>query len=251
MAEDLTRFKKLDFEGFRRLAQDDSLSVYQKIGFPDSYRKGKEGEIFEDIAGKLKTLGLSNQIVLDIGPGCSELPLMLAELCSARGHRLLLADSTEMLSLIAARPFIEKFPGRFPTACGDLLSQYSGKVNAILAYSVIHYVFAEASVFRFVDACLDLLAPGGNLLIGDIPNVSKRKRFFSSEAGIRFHREFMATEDLPSVEFNRSEVGEIDDGVIMGITLRARAAGFDAYIIPQADELPMSNRREDLLIQRP
>ena len=251
MAEDLTRFKKLDFEGFRRLAQDDSLSVYEKIGFPESYRKGKEREIFADILRKLDNLGRRSQLVLDIGPGCSELPRMLADLCATRGHTLLLADSQEMLSLIPARPCVEQFPGRFPQDCGRLLSEYSGKINVILAYSVIHYVFAEGNLFAFVDACFDLLAPGGTLLIGDIPNLSKRKRFFSSEAGIRFHREFMGTEDMPAVEFNRTEPGEIDDSVIIGITLRARAAGFDAYIMPQADELPMANRREDLLIRRP
>src|SRR5579864_7763557 len=197
MADDLTRFKKIDFEGFRRLAQDDSLSIYEKIGFPNSYRKGKEEGILKDIVGKLNGLELNSQLIVDIGPGCSDLPRMLIELCSAHGHRLLLVDSEEMLSLIPACPFIERFPGRFPQDCKPLFKEYSGRVNVILAYSMIHYVFAEANVFEFLDACLDLLAPGGTLLIGDIPNVSKRKRFFSSATGIRFHREFMRTQDEP------------------------------------------------------
>lgn len=251
MAENLTRFKNLDFEGFRQLAQDESLSRYEKIGFPNSYRKGREQEIFKDIVRKLAKLDVASQLVLDIGPGCSDLPLLLADLCSVRGHRLLLVDSPEMLSLIPPRPFMETFPGRFPQDCEPLFKEYSGKINAILAYSVIHYVFAEANVFEFVDACLALLAPGGNLLIGDVPNISKRKRFFSSATGVRFHQEFMGTQDIPVVEFNRPEPGEIDDSVIMGIIMRARAAGFDAFVVPQADDLPMANRREDLLIRRP
>jgi hypothetical protein len=32
---------------------------------------------------------------------------------------------------------------------------------------------------------------------------------------------------------------------------RARAAGFDAYVLAQPEALPMANRREDLLIRRP
>ena len=32
---------------------------------------------------------------------------------------------------------------------------------------------------------------------------------------------------------------------------RARSAGFNSYVLPQADDLPMENRREDILIIRP
>jgi hypothetical protein len=32
---------------------------------------------------------------------------------------------------------------------------------------------------------------------------------------------------------------------------RARAAGFDAYVVPQGAALPLANRREDVLITRP
>ena len=42
------------FEDFKPLAEDPALSKYEKIGFPDSYRAGKEGAIFEDIISKIK-----------------------------------------------------------------------------------------------------------------------------------------------------------------------------------------------------
>ena len=35
------------------------------------------------------------------------------------------------------------------------------------------------------------------MLIGDIPNMSKRKRFFASEEGVRFHQEFMKNKRSP------------------------------------------------------
>ena len=89
------------------------------------------------------------------------------------------------------------------------------------------------------------------MLIGDIPNISKRKRFFSSVAGAHFHRAFTGQQRAPKTRFNTIERGHIDDAVVLGLLARARAAGFDAYLLPQKEDLPMANRREDLLIRRP
>ncbi|WP_237181328.1 hypothetical protein [Paraburkholderia tropica] len=89
------------------------------------------------------------------------------------------------------------------------------------------------------------------MLIGDIPNVSKRKRFFASETGKQFHMRHMKTDQAPVVEFNKIEHGQIDDAVVMALVERARAQGFDAYVLPQGNGLPMANRREDVLIVRP
>ena len=49
-------FTNIGFEDFRALAQDASLSKYERIGFPDSYREGLEQCIFADILGKLGNL---------------------------------------------------------------------------------------------------------------------------------------------------------------------------------------------------
>jgi hypothetical protein len=251
VGENLTRFKNLDFQDFRKLAADESLNIYEKIGFPTSYRQGKERSIFEDILAKLGNLKLTNKTVVDIGPGCSELPRMLIESCRTLGHKLVLIDSPEMLNLLPDEPFVEKVAARFPQECPAFLEAYAGRVDVVLTYSVFHYVFADANVFDFLDRSMALLARGGELLIGDIPNVSKRKRFFASETGIAFHRNFMGTNDNPEVAFNVMEPGEIDDAVITGLMLRARAAGFDAYALPQGEDLPMANRREDLFVKRP
>jgi hypothetical protein len=37
---------------------------------------------------------------------------------------------------------------------------------------------------------------------------------------------------------------------LIALVLRARSAGFDAYLVPQPDDLPMANRREDMIIRR-
>lgn len=186
----------------------------------------------------------------DVGPGCSELPLLLIEHCRVQGHQLHLLDSAEMLEHLPEADFIHKTAAQFPR-CSEFICTHRGRFDAILCYSVLQYAFIEVAFYAFIDSLLSLLAPGGHLLIGDIPNVSKRKRFFASETGIRFHLEFMKTAERPSVEFNCIEEGRIDDAVVVSIIERARTSGFDAYILPQHPSLAMANRREDILIVRP
>ena len=245
------KFSSLNFESFRQLASDESLSQYEQIGFPDSYRKGFEEIIFTDILAKLPSLLLEKKRVLDIGPGCSGLPNFLINICRENDHEIWLIDSQEMLDHISDASFIYKYPGLYPTDCHGFIESMRGTLDVILAYSVLHYVLIDTAFFRFLDSSISLLAPGGLFLIGDIPNISKRKRFFSSETGIRFHQQFMQTTDCPVIEFNRIEEDPIDDAVIFSILQRARMAGFDAYVLPQNPALPMSNRREDILIIRP
>jgi len=244
------RFANIGFEDFRKLASDKSLSKYERIGFPDSYRSGKEEDIFQDIKQKLSKLGEQQKTVLDIGPGCSDLPRMLIDLCQEKKHSLTLIDSAEMLALLPNESFIQKIDAMYPN-CPAAISALQGKVDVILCYSVLHYILVDVAFFRFLDTSLSLLAPGGQFLIGDIPNISKRKRFFASDTGIRSHQEFMKTTELPKVTFNQIEHDQIDDAIVLSLLLRARAQGFDAYVLPQNPALPMANRREDILITRP
>ena len=251
MGEDkYERFANLSYSDFRRLAQDNSLSRYEKIGFPDSYRKGKEEYIFMDIKNKIPILSATQKVVLEIGPGCSDLAFYLIKYCIDHHHELFLIDSKEMLSHLPDHERVFKYVGYYPN-CPDLLDRLKGTVDIIICYSVFHYIFKESNTWDFIDKTLLLLSPGGHLLIGDIPNISKRKRFFASETGVQFHKKFMQTNEPPEVYFNKIEEGAIDDAVIMALIMRARIAGFDAYILPQPPQLPMANRREDILIIRP
>ena len=71
MNNQTNRFANLSFKDFRKLAKDESLSKYERIGFPDKYRNGKEEFIFRDIIAKLSHLDQNEKLVLDIGLGCS------------------------------------------------------------------------------------------------------------------------------------------------------------------------------------
>lgn len=245
------RYAGLDYEGFKALAGDPARSPHEKVGFPDSYREGKAEDILRDVTAKLPALRERDRAVLDIGTGCSDVATSLVALCGERGHRLALVDSAEMLAQIADAPHVEKHPGRFPEEHLAFVEARRGSFDAVLVYSVLHYVFVERSTFTFLDRCLELLAPGGRLLVGDVPNQSMRKRFFSSDAGVRFHQQFTGTEEVPQVEHQAIETGFLDDAVLLALVMRARAAGFHAWLVPQDPRLPMANRREDLLVERP
>lgn len=244
------RFDSLGFSDFRKMAGDPNLSPNERIGFPDAYRQGFDAAIHADITAKVPNLQKEGITVLDIGPGCAGLPRLLIENCNSRNQRLVLIDSPEMLAHLPDAGNIVKIPGFYPD-CMDDSRDWTGKFDAIVCYSVFHYVFVEARFWRFIDLSIRLLAPGGQMLIGDIPNVSKRKRFFASPAGIAFHQDFMKTTESPVVEHGVVEDDRIDDAVIMGVLMRARAQGCDAYWLAQPPHLPMANRREDIVISKP
>jgi cyclopropane fatty-acyl-phospholipid synthase-like methyltransferase len=245
------RFADLDFESFRRMACDPSLSAAEKIGFPDDYRAGHEARILADVMAKLPALGLKGSRVLDIGPGVGELARRLIGHCGALEQHLTLVDSDEVLQNLPAAPHVVKRAGRFPRECLEWLPESRESIDALLVYSVFHYIFTEGNVFDFLDRALALLAPGGAMLIGDIPNVSMRKRFFASAAGVEFHRRFTGRSEDPTVAFNCVEPGKLDDAVVLAVLARCRAAGFDAYVLPQHPSLPLANRREDVLVRKP
>ena len=247
---DYERFRSLTFDDFRRFATDPSLSIHEKIGFPDEYRQNRDAAILDDIVRKAPLLAESRRLVLDIGPGCGALAMRVIALCRDRQHTLMLADSPEMLQQLPDAPFLTKLPGYYPTDTDASLRPYDGRVDMVLAYSVLHYVHADGNLFPFVDRSLALQAPGGQLLLGDIPNASKRARFFASEAGIRFHRAFTGADGTPPVDDATARDG-IDDAVVLAILERCRRAGFDAYVVPQPPDLPMANRREDIVVHRP
>lgn len=238
------------FDDFRRLASDATLSRYEKIGFPDAYREGKEAAIFSDILAKLPVMQQRGRVVLDIGPGCSDIPRMLIEHCTRSSHELHLVDSAEMLSQLDDAAGVHKTEAFYPD-CPALLASLDGRTDAIIVYSVLQYIFVDTNIWRFLDKTLSLLSPGGMLLLGDVPNVSMRKRFLCSQAGRDSHRLYSGSDAEPTVLWNQPEPGQIDDAVVFSILQRARAAGFHAYVSPQPAELPMANRREDIVIVRP
>lgn len=238
------------YDAFRDRARDQSLTFNEKAGFPEELRRGQSERILQDIATKLPALNREGSRILDIGAGCSDLTRHVINVCANTNASLTLIDSQDMLALLPDRPGVTKIAGRFPE-CLSQLSPPIGPFDAILVYSVIQYVFAEGNLFGFIDAAMQLLDREGRLLIGDVPNASMRKRFLASSSGKMYHKMHYPGRPEPVIQFNSLDAGQIDDGVVLGVLARARAAGMHGFAVPQALGLPMANRREDIVIWRP
>lgn len=236
---------------FEQHALEDDLSMYEKIGFPNEYRKGKERVIFNDILSKIDNLKLEERIVFDIGAGCTDLPQFLIDHCVERDNELYLFDNENMLSHLNIGKNVKKVFGEFPNSFEDDLPAFQNSVDVIICYSVIQYIYSDGNIWKFIDTCLECLATGGEFLIGDIPNLSMRKRFFNGETGKQNHRMFTGKDEDPPLRYNFIEKGKMDDSVIIAIISRARAQGFQAWVVPQNASLPMANRREDIVIKKP
>ena len=70
----------LSFEDFKRLAKDDNLETFEKVGFSAVHRTEKEKFIFPDIKAKVLEKG-NIETIVDIGCGCSKLVLDLIDFC--------------------------------------------------------------------------------------------------------------------------------------------------------------------------
>lgn len=237
---------EFDFEDFKKRASDCNLSKWEKIGFPDSYRKGVEHFIFQDIIAKTDLI--KAKMVLDIGCGCSELVDNIINYANENKQTLVLIDSNEMLNNIDNKynnNNIILIPDRFPSKfIKEKLLPSS--FDVIIVYSVIQYVFLDQSIYDFIHACIKLLKSGGRILIGDIPNFQARDRFLITEQGKNFLAKGTDISDNVALQHENSE--RIDDSVIMSILLRFRQFGCETYLMPQSEKLPFSNRREDILI---
>lgn len=249
--EEIKKLKDLNYEDFKKLAKDPNLSDYQKIGFPNSYRKGYEKNILQDILNKIPIIENRSELkIFDIGPGCSSLVNDFLKICYEKNHDIYLADSEEMLNQLPDGDYIHKVAGYYPKDHLEFINDSKNRFDCIISYSVFHYIFKEGDVFSFLDKTLSLLKPNGYFLLGDIPNINKRSRFFSSEQGVKFHQEFTSTDSLPEKNLYELNEGVIDDGIITSIFSRYRNFGFEVYILPQPETLPMYNRREDILIRK-
>lgn len=238
------KFSSLTFDDFKKLAKDEKLSKHEKIGFPNEMRASQSKDIFNDICLKLPQLRQKDSTVIDIGIGCGTLSQLIIENSKKLNQQLIANDSDEMLKHLKD---VIKIPGQFPHNI-DSLKKYKSKVDAIVCYSVIQYVHPSENVFLFIDAALSLLKSGGSMLIGDVPNFSMRNRLLLSPTGIAYHQKYMKTDSLPE-PLQYKEIGnDFDDALVSSVWMHYRLRGYNVFIMPQPNNLPMANRREDILI---
>ena len=138
---------------------------------------------------------------------------------------------------------------------GDFLkASFSQTFDRILAYSVVHTLPDTQAFYSFIDKALSLLNPDGVMLVGDLPNVDKKKRFLNSKRGQAFQRDWdkqikkhNTEQDTKYFDGLSSDI-TFDDMTMSEIMIYIRNKGFHAYIINQPQDLPFGNSREDILI---
>jgi hypothetical protein len=155
-------------------------------------------------------------------------------------------DSQEMLDNLPDAPHVEKASHEFPRD-EAFLARWKQEVDVIICYSVLHVLYPFQNLFTFTDRAVSLLRPGGQMLVGDVANLSKKKRFLSSAAGKAFHRDWSGQDQDPEVSW-MEEYDQVDDSVLFQLMLRYRAMGMETYLLPQHEGLPMNRTREDLLV---
>lgn len=141
---------------------------------------------------------------------------------------------------------------------GDFLkASFSQTFDRILAYSVVHTLSDIDTIYKFIEKALSLLNPDGMMMLGDLPNIDKKKRFLNSKRGQVFQRDWEeqikknnAEQVNKFFEDIRSDIS-LDDKTISEIMIYIRDKGFNAYILNQPQNLPFGNSREDILIIAP
>ena len=100
----------------------------------------------------------------------------------------------------------------------------------------MHCLDAIERVEEFIFAALEPLAPGGRLLIGDMPNRDLKARFLSSDFGAEFDRRWRTSAGDPSADPQMQAfrginmIGDFSDAELLGLATKVRARGFHAYI---------------------
>jgi SAM-dependent methyltransferase len=208
-----------------------------------------ERRIVADVETKLRIEPHHSLLEIGCGPGNLLIPL------SFKAGRAVGLDHPKVVAQ-ASRRFtddsVEWVGAEFPDAA------ISGPFDRILIYSVVHYLPSWEAVLRFADAAVDLLAPHGRLLIGDLPNTDRKRRFQNSDDGRRFDaawRAAMANAPASDPAAPRpfdglDAIGGFDDRSLLDLVARYRARGHHAYLLPQLGDLPFGHTREDILIER-
>ena len=235
------------FEKYQEYAANDTNPMLVSGRFifqEESFRK-----IVPDICEKLQIKPADE--LLDIGCNIGELTIPLSFLCKSvtgiDGDTCI----THLKKRISGIHNISLYAGDFFEA------DVTGKFDCVLIYSVIHYLDNYDRALKFILKAASLLKSGGRMLVGDIPNRSKQKRFLKSELGQKVDKEYEEKILNEPVEKIRAEKAlgtegryEIYDEDVLRFMKDLRAEGYDAYLLPQHDGLPSGFTREDLLITK-
>jgi SAM-dependent methyltransferase len=224
---------------------------------PQSAKAGRNGlasdgsieeMIVEDVFKKISQK--TNQDILDLGCGCGPLASLVIERCALLKHSVTMMDQRAVISeleqLIQTSEKIKLINGIFPYDSTLLGSQ---KFDSIILYGVMQYA---TDPINFVLSLIEFLRPGGHLLVGDIPNSDKKRRFLMTEHGMQIDKKYRLTFEpnkdvIPRVEIVAPPI-DFNDKFVSELLAQVRGMACESFLLPQAVGLPFCFTREDLLI---
>lgn len=223
---------------------DSTLNVSGRFSFQQTAMKLVVGDI-------VQKLNLAPEdTLMDIGCNCGDLTIPLSFVC----EKVMGIDGVDTIERLKKRtteiPNIE-------TMAGDFMElEITEKYDCILIYSVLMYIESYEQKLDFVLKAAKCLKSGGRLLVGDVVNSSRKKRFSSTRTGEKVNKEYRENmKKLTEADKEAHEESEdmknlwiLDDFYLMKLLLDVRNAGYESYLLPQKHELPFGYTRDDILI---
>lgn len=235
---------------FVTIARDEA-SNFTEIAGRYGFQGDAERRMLADVMTKLAIEPHHRLLDFGCGPGTLAIPLSFVS-----GHVTAVdqAASIERAQTRFKDASINWVVGGFPGV------RLEGEFDRIVVYSVLQYLPSVELLLDFIDFGVSLLAPGGRMMIGEMPNTDKRARFESSPAGRAFAAEWeemkkawpqKRLDDYIAINETMDKLNVFNDEVIYAMMLRANARGAHAYLAPQPADLPYGHTRDDMIIVKP
>lgn len=126
--------------------------------------------------------------------------------------------------------------------------------DKILIYSVLHYMSNRDEVLNFIERTLYIFKPDGRMLLGDVPNISKKFCFGNSKSGQEMAKNWAeqmkgagSSHLLKKMESD-SQLITFDNALVLGLMAFIRGKGFEAFLLLQPIDLLFGGSREDILV---
>ena len=213
------------------------------------FQKKEEKKIINEIT-KILELNKSDKII-DIGCGTGDVVIPL----SRKVKSITAVDYPKIIDLLKKRSDKQRVQNMNFISSDMLKLKTKKKFNKVLAYSLIHYMKDKNQLKKFIKKLLDLTSSNGIILIGEIPNISMKKRFLKSKIGKEINKKFLHNlnklKQKYTSQFNYNEKFiQIYDKEIRFMINYCNQIGVDAYVLPIKKGLPFSYTRVNLLIKK-
>ena len=225
------------------MAKDGAISKTELAGRFD-FQKKQELNIISEVILKLSPNRTETLLEIGSGPGNISIPLAKFHYKSVTA-----IDSENVLKVLSKN---DK-DSIVRTIEGDWLNlDINDKYDHIIIYSVLHYMASEKLFLEFIDKAYNALKIGGKLLIGDLPNIDRKKYFTNSNQYDSVNKDWIKNacklNDNYNSLFNDLSTLKINDNLINKVLNKFNSKISRAYLMPQLGDLPFCFTREDILI---